>query len=391
MKKNKIRIQQSVMTFLSILFLVWVGYYGMNKGETTTEIVEKKEIDKVVDKEDVATADQSEGEMMEIVEEVFLDAVSTTKLTTKYHTYAKEYDAKVKITESRIEKLAKKGRIVTVFVRDGQVVTAGQPIVGIEVENTAVLSESELKKELRKFESLKSKLESAQTKITKAENKDSSAQAKQQNKYDDILKEYQEVESKIASGQNKFERIVIRAAKSGVVKNLSLKMGDDITSNSSLFKIVSYDVYFDLNATDLEQWKLAADNAIVKGSFVGKDGQSIPFDLQKNSIQERVYIKHYMPIWESLKFFTDDTIDNKVSLVAVYKDIIEVSSNALGIESDGRSFVWVVNTDNHISKRYVSPIKKYGSVVLLADTSLNGVTIVVNNIDRLSEGKEINY
>ncbi|MBN8091262.1 hypothetical protein J0J17_25090, partial [Vibrio vulnificus] len=63
----------------------------MNKGETTTEIVEKKEIDKVVDKEDVATADQLEGEMMEIVEEVSLVAVSTTKLTTKYHTYAKEY------------------------------------------------------------------------------------------------------------------------------------------------------------------------------------------------------------------------------------------------------------------------------------------------------------
>lgn len=390
MKKNKIRIQQVLMTIASILFLVWVGYYGMKDERAVGGIVEKEDIKKVVESNKNEIADNVEAVEEEDQKVVDQSAIPVLKLTTKYHTYSKEYDAKIKILESKIEKAEKSGRVVAVFVKDGQMVNAGQPIIGLEVENKSVLSDSELKKELRKFESLKSKLESAEGKLHKAESKDSSAQAKQQGKYDEILKEYQQLENKINAGQNKYERIVIKSANAGVIKNLSSKVGDDVVSNSLLFKVITYDVYFDLNATDLEQWKLSVDKAIVKGSFVGKNGQSIPFDLQANSLQERVHIKKYIPIWESLKFFTDDTIDNKVSLVAVYKDIIEVSNHAVGVDADGNSFVWIVNADNRIQKKVVTPIKKYGSNVLLLDTSLSGVTILSTIKPGLTEGKEIN-
>lgn len=390
MKKNKVRIQQVLMIIASILFLVWVGFYGMKDEKVAGGIVEKEEIKKVATENKSEIAENTESVVEEGQDKLEESTMMVMKLSTKYHTYSKEYDAKIKILDSKVEKTEKSSRIVAVFVKDGQMVNAGQPIIGLEVENKTAFSDSELKKELRKFESLKSKLESAAGKLQKSEHKDSIAHAKQQGKYNEILKEYQLLEEKINAGQNKFARIVVKSTNGGVVKNLTAKVGDDVASNSSLFKVISYDVYFDLNAIDLEQWRLSADKAIVKGSFVGKSGQSIPFDIQVNSLQERVHLKQYIPIWENLKFFTDDSIDNKVSLVAVYKDIIEVSNNAVGIDAEGRSFVWIVNADKRITKKVVTPIKKYGSYVLLLDNSLNGLTILSAIKPGLKEGKEIN-
>ncbi len=391
MKKNKIRIQQSVMTILSILFLVWVGYFGMTDEQINEGGVEGKQADKVVNSENEVIAESNDVTIAENELEVTSGTTPTIKLTSKYHTYAKEYDVKVKLIESKIEKIGKQGRVVAVFVKEGQLVNSGQPIIAFESENSGVLSESELKKELRKFETLKSKLESAQVKVNKAESKDSASQAKQQSKYEDILKEYKILESKINSGQNKYERIVIRAGRGGIVKNLNLKMGDDVIANTTIFKVVSYDVFFDLTNSDLELWKQAQDQVTITGAFIGKDGQSIPFDIQANGIQERMFIKQYIPIWENLKFFTDDTVDNKVSLVAVYKDIIEVPNTAVAYNSEGKAFVWIVDVDKRISKKYVTLIKKYGSNIVLADTALNGKNIVLTVVQDLVEGKEINY
>lgn len=381
MNNKSVKIQQVVMTVLSVAFLVGVGYYGNKnnhkEGGKSTEVAD---IEKVVDhhiEEQVAEnevlAEEAEEEKAEVL------APSVLLLNSKYHTYTREYVAKVKMKYNTPVKETLEGRVVSVLVKEGQLVSDGQVMYEIEVGNLQT-SKKEKDRELSEYKSLKKDIERAENKMQKLARKDTVAFLKQRQLVDDMRKDLKALNESINGGDSKYTRYSIKAEREGIVRNLSVKVGDMLSANdkNTLYNLVGYDVYFDVPTSELPQWKrgLSADNPnTVVSSFEGIGGQRIAFKLNFKGDSEIVFIDRSAQMLENLRFKEDGSIDNKIILSIVYKDVIEIPMSAISTDAEGKQDITVVNTTGVDVKRSINPIRKYASYVLVSDSTLEGVSI----------------
>lgn len=381
MNNKSVKIQQVVMTVLSVAFLVGVGYYGNKNnhqgGEEPTEVAD---IEKVADhhiEEQVAENEVLAEETKEETSEVL--APSVLLLNSKYHTYTREYVAKVKMKYNTPVKETLEGRVVSVLAKEGQLVSDGQVMYEIEVGNLQV-SKKEKDRELSEYKSLKKDIERAENKMQKLARKDTVAFLKQRQLVDDMRKDLKALNESINGGDSKYTRYSIKAEREGIVRNLSVKVGDMLSANdkNTLYSLVGYDVYFDVPTSELPQWKrgLSTDNAnTVVSSFEGTAGQRIAFKLNFKGDSEIVFIDRSAQVLENLRFKEDGSIDNKIILSIVYKDVIEIPMSAISTDAEGKQDITVVNTAGEDVKKSINPIRKYASYVLVSDSTLEGVSI----------------
>lgn len=381
MNNKSVKIQQVVMTVLSVAFLVGVGYYGNKnnhkEGEEPTEVAD---IEKVADhhiEEQVAENEVLAEEAKEETAEVL--APSVLLLNSKYHTYTREYVAKVKMKYNTPVKETLEGRVVSVLAKEGQLVSDGQVMYEIEVGNLQV-SKKEKDRELSEYKSLKKDIERAENKMQKLARKDTVAFLKQRQLVDDMRKDLKALNESINGGDSKYTRYSIKAEREGIVRNLSVKVGDMLSANdkNTLYSLVGYDVYFDVPTSELPQWKrgLSTDNAnTVVSSFEGTAGQRIAFKLNFKGDSEIVFIDRSAQVLENLRFKEDGSIDNKIILSIVYKDVIEIPMSAISTDAEGKQDIIVVNTAGEDVRKSINPIRKYASYVLVSDSTLEGVSI----------------
>lgn len=381
MNNKSVKIQQVVMTVLSVAFLVGVGYYGNknnpSEGEKSTEVAD---IEKVADshiEEQVAESEVLAEEAKEETAEVL--APSVLLLNSKYHTYTREYVAKVKMKYNTPVKETLEGRVVSVLAKEGQLVSDGQVMYEIEVGNLQI-SKKEKDRELSDYKSLKKDIERAENKMQKLARKDTVAFLKQRQLVDDMRKDLKTLNENINGGDSKYTRYSIKAEREGIVRNLSVKVGDVLSANdkNTLYSLVGYDVYFDVPTSELPQWKrgLSTDNTnTVVSSFEGAAGQRIAFKLNFKGDSEIVFIDRSAQVLENLRFKEDGNIDNKIILSIVYKDVIEIPMSAINTDAEGKQDITVVNTAGENVRRSINPIRKYASYVLVSDPALEGVSI----------------
>jgi len=169
MSNKSVKIQQVVMTVLSVFFLVGVGYYGNKNKKVEDESTEVATVENAVEhKEEEIIENQVAIE--ETIEEEKVEEVATLPalllLQSKYHTYTREYVAKVKLKYSTPVRETVEGRIVSVIAREGQMVSEGQPMYDIEV-GSLNMSKKERDRELNEYKNLKKDIERAENKMQK--------------------------------------------------------------------------------------------------------------------------------------------------------------------------------------------------------------------------------
>ncbi|MCC9043286.1 hypothetical protein LNQ81_11450 [Myroides sp. M-43] len=382
MNNKSVKIQQVVMTVLSVAFLVGVGYYGnKNKHNEGGESTEVAEVEKVADhhiEEQVAESEVLSEEAKE-EEKIEVLAPSVLVLNSKYHTYTREYVAKVKMKYHTPVKETLEGRVVSVLAKEGQLVSDGQVMYEVEVGNLQI-SKKEKDRELSEYKSLKKDIERAENKMQKLARKDTVAFLKQRQLVEDMRVELKTLNESINGGDKKYTRYSIKAEREGIVRNLSIKVGDMLSANdkNTLYSLVGYDVYFDVPTSELPQWKrgLSTDNAnTVVSSFEGIGGQRIAFKLNFKGDSEIVFIDRSTQVLENLRFKEDGSIDNKIILSIVYKDVIEIPMSAINTDAEGKQDITVLNTAGENMTRSINPIRKYASYVLVSDSTLEGVSI----------------
>ncbi|MDM1369027.1 efflux RND transporter periplasmic adaptor subunit [Myroides marinus] len=382
MSNKSVKIQQVVMTVLSVFFLVGVGYYGNKNKKVEDESTEVVAVENAVEhKEEEIVENQVAIE--EVKEEEKVEEVATLPalllLQSKYHTYTREYVAKVKLKYSTPVRETVEGRIVSILAREGQMVSEGQAIYDIEV-GSLNMTKKERDRELNEYKNLKKDIERAENKMQKLARKDTTAFLKQRQIVDDLRQQLKTLNESINGDNKKYTRYTIKAEREGIVRNLNLRVGDVLAANDKniLYNLVGYDVYFDIPSNELPQWKrgLAGEGqTTVVSSFEGVGGQRVPFKLNIKGDSELVFLDKSSAVQENLKLRDDGGIDNKIILSIVYKDVIEIPVTAISIDPEGRQEITVINGNGDSIKKAINPIRKYASYVLVSDSSLEGTSI----------------
>ncbi|MGL5275717.1 efflux RND transporter periplasmic adaptor subunit [Myroides sp.] len=382
MSNKSVKIQQVVMTVLSVFFLVGVGYYGNKNKKVEDESTEVATVENAVEhKEEEIVENQVAIE--EVKEEEKVEEVATLPalllLQSKYHTYTREYVAKVKLKYSTPVRETVEGRIVSILAREGQMVSEGQAMYDIEV-GSLNMTKKERDRELNEYKNLKKDIERAENKMQKLARKDTTAFLKQRQIVDDLRQQMKTLNESINGDNKKYTRYTIKAEREGIVRNLNLRVGDVLAANDKniLYNLVGYDVYFDIPSNELPQWKkgLAGEGqTTVVSSFEGVGGQRVPFKLNIKGDSELVFLDKSSAVQENLKLRDDGGIDNKIILSIVYKDVIEIPVTAISIDPEGRQEITVINGNGDSIKKAINPIRKYASYVLVSDSSLEGTSI----------------
>lgn len=382
MNNKSVKIQQVVMTVLSVAFLVGVGFYGNKNKEGEDELIEVANVEKVAehsDKEVIEDQIITEELLAEEKEEEIAAVPALMLLQSKYHTYTREYVAKVKLKYSAAVKETVEGKVVSVFAREGHMVSEGQAMYEIEVGSLQT-SKKERDRELNEYKNLKKDIERAENKMQKLARKDTTAFLKQRQIVEELREQLKVVNESINGDGKKYTRYTIKAERDGIVRSLNLRVGDVLAANDRnvLYNLVGYDVYFDIPSGELPQWKkgLAGEGQTnVVSSFEGTGGQRIPFKLNIKGDSELVFLDKSSAIQENLKLRDDGGIDNKIILSIVYKDVIEIPMTAISTDPEGRQEITVINGNGESIKKAINPIRKYASYVLVSDSSLEGTSI----------------
>ncbi|EHO07602.1 hypothetical protein MODO_3363 [Myroides odoratimimus] len=377
MNKKNVKLQQIIMTLLSIVFLVGVGYYGnKDKGEEK-EVTESKTIvatEEVIQPEKEVVLEEEEEKTEEVKEVV---APTVLVLNSKYHTYTKEYTAKVKMKFNTPVKESIEGKVVSLFIKEGQAVSEGQVIYEVEVGSLQV-SKKEKDKEQSEYKGLKKDLERAENRLQKLARRDSVAFVKQREVVEELRKNVVELSDKINASDTKYSRYAVKSEYSGVVKNITVKVGDILTANDkhSLYTIVGYDVFFEIPTSDMVQWKqgITGQNTLVS-SFETKEGQRIPIKVNLKNDTNIFFLDKSPQVIEGLKLNGEGIAENRVVISLVYKDVIEIPYSAISLTSEGKQFITIKGENGVESKKEIVPIRKYTSYALVNDPALEGVSI----------------
>ncbi|MEK6494462.1 efflux RND transporter periplasmic adaptor subunit [Myroides odoratimimus] len=377
MDKKNVKLQQIIMTLLSIVFLVGVGYYGNKDKGGENEVIEPKTIavtEEIIQPENEVTLEEEEEETEEVKVNV---APTVLVLNSKYHTYTKEYPAKVKMKYSTPVRESVEGKVVSLFIKEGQAIAEGQVIYEVEVGSLQI-SKKEKDKEQNEYKGLKKDLERAENRLQKLARRDSVAFVKQREVVEELRKSLVELSERINASDTKYSRHTVKSEYSGVVKNISVKVGDILAGNDkhNLFTIVGYDVFFEIPANDMVQWRqgITGQNTLVS-SFETKEGQRIPIKVNLKNDTDIFFLDKSPQIMEGLKLNGEGIAENRVVISLVYKDVIEIPYSAINLTSEGKQLITIMDTNGVESKKEIIPIRKYTSYVLVSDSTLEGVSI----------------
>ncbi|UWS34717.1 MdtA/MuxA family multidrug efflux RND transporter periplasmic adaptor subunit [Erwinia pyrifoliae] len=292
------------------------------------------------------------------------------------------------------------GDLVALHFNEGQEVTAGQLLAEIDprpYEVALMQAEGQLAKDratltharrdLARYEKL------AQTQLISAQELDT-----QRARVSETLGTVKADEGSVASARLNLSYSRVIAPISGRVGLKQVDVGNYVSSGDSNGMVViaqthPIDLVFSLPENDIasilsaqkngqlpvEAWDRSNKKRLTQGVLLSMDNQ---IDSTTGTVKLKARFDN-----RDDRLFPNQFVNARLK-IGTLQEAIVIPTAALQMSNEGH-FVWVINSDNKVSKKTVSPGLQDSEKVVIGDGLEAGEKVVTDGMDRLTDGAQI--